>query len=192
MKPINNWENVKAMSSGIETLPAGAYVCEIKQCIEKTNKNNTGSHLEVSFDVFEGEHKGFFEKDYRSQDREDKFWRGIIRQNIPNSGSDNYEVQARFFRTFTDALEASNPGYHWDWNETALKGKKIGVTFGEREKQSQKGTIYTITEAREVIDASSARDGHFKMPEKKTLAPTSNSFGWTDIPTPTSGSDLPF
>lgn len=191
MKPINNWENVKPMSSGIETLPAGAYVCEIKQCLEKPNKNG-GSHLEVSFDVFEGDYKGFFEKDYRSQDREDKFWRGVIRQNIPDSNSDKYEVQARFFRSFTDALEASNPGYHWDWNETALKGKKIGITFGEREKQSQKGTIYTITEAREVIDAASAREGHFKMPEKKTLAPTNNSFGWADIPAPGNNSDLPF
>lgn len=191
MKPINNWENVKAMSSGIETLPAGAYVCEIKQCIEKPNKNG-GSHLEVSFEVCEGEYKGFFEKDYRSQSREDKFWHGIIRQNIPDGDSDKYELQARFFRTFTNALEASNPGYHWDWQEAALKGKKIGITFGEREKQSQKGTIYTITEARDVIAVVSAREGRFKMPEKKTLTPTGNAYGMSNPISADNNVDLPF
>lgn len=191
MKPINNWENVKPMGNSFETLPAGAYVCEIKQVVEKPNRNNGGSHLEVNFEVAEGEYKDFFSKDYRSQDREDKFWRGIINQNVPNESADNYENQKRFFRSFTNAVEASNPGYHWDWNENGLKGKKIGVVFGEREKQSQKGTIYTITNADKIISVEDVRSGNFKIPEKKCLVPTGNTFsGFTAI-TPDSD-DLPF
>lgn len=190
MKPINNWENVKAAGS-IETLPAGAYVCEIRQAIEKPNKNG-GTHLEISFEVYEGEYKDFFSRDYRSQNREDKFWRGILRQNVPNESSPKCETQKSFFRTFTDCLEASNPGYHWDWNEGGLKGKKIGVVFGEREKQSQKGTIYTVTDATEVISVEDARAGRFKMPGKKFLAPTNNAFGGFAPITPGDASDLPF
>lgn len=191
MKPINNWENVKPMGNSFETLPAGAYVCEIKQAVEKPNRNNGGSHLEVNFEVAEGEYKDFFSKDYRSQDREDKFWRGIINQNVPNESADNYENQKRFFRSFTNAVEASNPGYHWDWNETGLKGKKIGVVFGEREKQSQKGTIYTITNAEKIISVEDVRSGNFKIPEKKCLVPTGNTFGgFTAIAS--DSDDLPF
>ena len=189
MKPIENWENVKAAGS-IETLPAGAYVCEIKQAVEKPNKT-AGTHLEISFEVVEGDFKDFFGRDYRNQTREDKFWRGIIRQNVPNASSDKYATQASFFRAFTDNVEASNPGYHWDWNESGLKGKKIGVVFGEREKQSQKGTIYTVTDATDVICVEDARAGRFKMPEKKTINPNANTFGSLPIPA-ISSDDLPF
>ena len=189
MKPINNWENVKAAGT-IETLPAGAYVCEIKQAVEKPNKV-AGTHLEISFEVIEGEYKGFFERDYRGQEREDKFWRGIIRQNCPDENSPKYEAQSRFFRGFTDRVEASNPGYHWDWNEAGLKGKKIGVVFGEREKQSQKGTIYTVTDAAEIISVDDARKGKFNMPAKKTL-PAANTFGGFSPVTSISSDDLPF
>lgn len=189
MKPINNWENVKAAGS-IETLPAGAYVCEIKQAVEKPNKT-AGTHLEISFEVIEGEYKDFFGRDYRSQDREDKFWHGIIRQNCPDENSPKYEAQSRFFRSFTDRVEESNPGYHWDWNEAGLKGKKIGVVFGEREKQSQKGTIYTVTDAAEIISVDDARKGKFNTPAKKTL-PTANTFGGFAPGASVNSDDLPF
>lgn len=191
MKPIENWENVKAAGS-IENIPAGAYVCEIKQVVEKSNKNSSGTHLEISFEVAEGEYKDFFGRDYRNQTREDKFWRGIIRQNVPNASSDKYATQASFFRAFTDNIEDSNPGYHWDWNEAGLKGKKIGVVFGEREKQSQKGTIYTVTDATDVICVEDARAGRFKMPEKKTINHSNNAFGGFAPIAAGSADDLPF
>ena len=176
-------------STGREILPAGGYVCEIKS--SKQEVYSWGSRLVLMIEVAEGEYKDFFSKDYRSQDREDKFWRGIINQNVPNESADNYENQKRFFRSFTNAVEASNPGYHWDWNETGLKGKKIGVVFGEREKQSQKGTVYTITNAEKIISVEDVRSGNFKIPEKKCLVPTGNTFGGFTAITPDSD-DLPF
>lgn len=189
MKPINNWENVKAAGS-IETLPAGAYVCDIKQAVEKQNKV-AGTHLEISFEVCEGAYKDFFGNDYRNQTREDKFWRGVIRQNVPNESSPKYEMQSRFFKAFIECVESSNPGYHWDWNEAGLKGKKIGVVFGEREKQSQTGNIYVVTDAVEVIDVADARNGKFKMPEKKVVQPTANAFGGFAA-MPSNSDELPF
>lgn len=191
MKAISNWENVQA-AGNIESLPVGAYVCDIKQAKEVKNRNTSGTHLEIMFDVCEGEFRGFFEQDYRSQDREDKFWRGIIRQNVPQESSDKYGQQCKFFKRFINTIEDSNPGYHWDWNETGLKGKKIGVVFGEREKESQKGTVYTITEACEVIPADDARAGKFKAPEKKTLpAKPAYSGGFAPVQDDDDG-DLPF
>lgn len=190
MKPINNWDNVQA-AGNIETLPAGAYVCEIMQAKETKNKNSGGTHLEISFDVCEGDYKGFFQQDWKGQDREDKFWRGIIRQNIPNEQSAKYNQQCRFFKRFTNALEDSNPGYHWDWNEGALKGKKIGVVFGERERESQKGTVYTVTDATEMISVEDVRNGKFKVPDKKYLQKAPVSAGFTPLDDEDEG-DLPF
>ena len=136
MKPINNWSEIKEAGGQIENLPAGAYICDIKQCREVGNKNGNGTHLEIMFDVCRGDYRGWFERDWNLQNREDKYWRGIIRQNIPDETSPKYDVQCGFFKRFTNNIEASNPGYHWDWNEAGLKGKQIGVVFGEVEKES--------------------------------------------------------
>ena len=191
MKPINNWENVQAPST-IENLPAGAYVCDIKKVTLCDNKSGNGQHLKFEFDICEGDYKDFFAKDYRSQTREDKFWNGVIRQNIPEESDAKYEIKAGFFKRVFDYIEESNPGYRWDWNEAGLKGKKIGVTFGEKEKMSQRGNIYTITESREIISVDNARTGNFRAPEKKTLTTNANAVASFANTTIDDGSDLPF
>lgn len=167
MRPIPNFENVQAFTN-IENLPAGGYICEIKKAAEKPNRNG-GSHIEVLFDIKDGEHAGWFEKDYRAQNREDKFWRGIYNQNVPNENGSSYEMQLKFLKSFVNAVEESNPGYHWDWNEAGLKGKKIGVIFGEREKLSGKGRVYTVTNAAKVVSVKDIENGNFEIPEKKLL-----------------------
>lgn len=180
MKPISNWNDVQA-AGNIETLPAGGYVCEIQKCTEVRNRNSPGTHLEILFDVCEGDYRDFFAQDWKSQDREDKFWRGIINQNIPDETSSKYEQQKKFFKRFTNTVEDSNPGYHWDWNEATLKGRKIGVVFGEREKESQRGTIYTVTDAREIVTAEDIRTGKYKVPEKRTLQPAPTYGGFSPV-----------
>ena len=191
MKAIKNFEDVKAAGGQIENLPAGGYVCEIKKCSEDPNKRGTGSHLTIQFDVCEGENSGWFANDWKAQDREDKFWHGVINQNVPDESSPKYDMQCRFFKSFTNTIEESNPGYHWDWNEAGLKGKRIGVIFGEAEKQSSKGTVYIITRAESICSVDAIRKGSFKVPELKKLsgstvstAPAAAEYGVSD--------DLPF
>lgn len=182
MKPIKNFENVKEAGGEIQNLPAGGYVCEIKKCSEVPNKRSSGTHLEIMFDVAEGDWRGFFEGDYKGQAREDKYWHGIINQNVPDENSQKYDMQARFFKRFTNVIEASNPGYHWDWDEVGLKGKKIGVIFGEVERESQRGTRYMATRAESVAPVDDIRSGKFKVPEPKLLsAPGGQSAALTPI-----------
>ena len=171
MKPINNYDNIKEAGGEIENLPAGGYVCRVEKCVEKPNKNNNGSHLEIMFDIVEGEYKGWFADDWKNQNREDKFWHGIIRQNIPDETSPKYDVQCGFFKRFTNNIEASNPGYHWDWNETALKGKLIGIVFGEVEKESKRGTRYMTTQPSEIVTVEAIEKDTYKVPAPKMLAP---------------------
>lgn len=192
MKPIKDFDKVQAPGN-IENIPAGAYICDIKSAKEVANRNSNGTHLEILFDVLEGDYKEFFAKDYRSQNREDKFWRGIINQNIPDENSQKYEQQCKFFKRFVNAVEESNSGYHWDWNEAALKGKKIGVVFGEQEKQSQRGTVYTVSYASEMVSVEDVKANKVRIPAKKELQkPTTNSFQFVPLDAPISEDDLPF
>lgn len=189
MKPINNWSEIK--EAGGQILPAGAYICDIKQCLEVRNKNGNGTHLEIMFDVCRGDYRGWFERDWNLQNKEDKYWRGIIRQNVPDESSPKYNMQCGFFKRFTNVLEESNPGYHWDWNEAGLKGKLIGVVFGEVEKESQRGTRYMITRADSIINTQAVESGKYSIPKPKMMenaAPAISTFATL----PEIDGDLPF
>ncbi len=175
MKPIENFDKVQPAGS-IDVLPAGVYVCKIAKCTEEKNKNGAGTHLALLFDVNEGDYRDFFMADWKAQNREDKFWRGIIRQNIPDEKSDKYDMQCRFFKTFINAVEDSNDGFAWDWDEKKLVGKLIGVVFGEVEKRSQRGTVYVTTQADSICSVDAARNGTAKIPDRKSLSPNGSTF----------------
>ena len=195
MKAIKDWDNVQAAGGTFPTLPAGGYVCEIKAVTEKPNRNSPGTHLEVMFDISEGEYAGFFMKDWKANTREDKFWRGTINQNVPDEASPKYEMQAGFFKRFIQNVEESNPGYAWNWDEKTLANKKIGVIFSEREKQSQKGTIYTVTNANGTATVDQIRSGDYRIPEIKRLAPSPVAAAdpWGDLPSvEDKDADFPF
>lgn len=189
MKAIDNWNDVKETGGEIEVLPVGGYVCRIEMCTEKPNKNG-GTHLEIMFDVVEGDYRGFFMEDWKSQQREDKFWRGIIRQNVPNENSPKYDKQKGFFKKFTNAVEASNPDYHWDWNEGGLKGKLIGVIFGEVERTSSRGNRYITTQADSVTSVENIRNEKYRIPAPKMLSvPTAATIA---VDVSVDDGDLPF
>ena len=45
------------------------------------------------------------------------------------------------FKGLINAVEKSNSGYSWRWEEMTLKGKTIGVVFGEEEFMGNDGTV---------------------------------------------------
>lgn len=85
MKAFNGYEPKRSYVR--EQLPAGGYVVKIMDV--KLVHNDWGDILLLSFDVEEGDKKGFFRDDYRGQTYEDKKWRGTYRLRIPaDDGSD--------------------------------------------------------------------------------------------------------
>lgn len=194
MKAIHDWDNISA-AVDIEQVPVGGYVCEIIDVEERANKNG-GTHLAVSFDIAEGDWRGFFADEYNRQKRTDRIWHGLYRANVPDEQHPKYNALCRFFKRFINAVEASNPGYHWDWNEASLKGKKLGILFGEREKESKRGTVYVVTEPRDVVSADDARGGRYRTPEKRLLATSGygggNTGGGFFSSMADEDSDLPF
>lgn len=80
MKKINNWDKQQAVTQR-EQLPVGGYVAKIMGAEEK--QYGFGNMLWVSIDIAEGEYANYYAEDYRSQDREDKKWHGVVRLFVP-------------------------------------------------------------------------------------------------------------
>lgn len=166
MQSLKGYENAKVISS-VPQLPAGGYIAKILDCKEESR--NGYSWLAISFDISEGEYKGHFAEQYRANTNENKKWRGTYNAFIPDEGSQYYEENLNRFKTMMANIEESNPGYHWDWDETKLKGKTAGVIFGEKEFETDRGEVIIITECRGIRSAECIKEGKFKIPALKTL-----------------------
>lgn len=191
MKAFSNYE-AKRSTSSKETLPAGGYVCQI-QGARVEQYNNGFSSLVLAIDVIEGEYAGIWKKDYDNNDREDKKWRGTFRISIPkDDGSEQDAWTKRTFGNAMWAIEQSNPGYTWDWDEKKLKGKKIGVIYRNREWEHNGYTGWT-TEAGGSESVENIRAGKFKMLKDKPLKNKSaSSAAATDYEEAGSEEELPF
>lgn len=164
---FNNFEAKKSASSR-ETLPAGGYVCKILKAEVQTY--DWGSQLVLSFDISEGEYKDFFKTDYNSQPEDRKKWRGVWRRiNIPtNDGSQEDTWRQNKINNLAACLQDSNPGYVWDWDETKLKGKALGILFREFEWEMEDRSGVS-TEAYSCTDIDSVRAGKFKIGKRREL-----------------------
>lgn len=130
MKKWNGYEKTEVIGTK-RKLPAGAYKCRIMAAEEK--EYGWGSVLLISFDIAEGEYKGFYGEQYEKQSK-DKKWKGVYRLNVPkDDGTEKDERLKKSFKTFIYHIESSNGGYKWDWNEASLIGKYFGGIFGEKE-----------------------------------------------------------
>lgn len=191
MKAFNGLEIKKSVSAN-EQLPAGGYVAKILNA--KVEEYSWGEKLVISFDIAEGEYKDFFRKQYNENTREDKKWKGNFRLTVPNEGNQYFDSQKRTFGNAIWAVEESNPGYHWDWNESALKGKMVGVLFRDREWEIDGKTGMT-TEACTFVSVEDVRTNNFKMPKPKMInkvaRQTENNSNFTVIDDEDLG-DLPF
>lgn len=195
MKKFNNWENVKAASEFVP-LPAGGYIVELKNAKVKEYKNQNGDafeRFEIAIDIAEGEFKDYYANDYCNQTNEDKKWKGVLRLYMPKEdGSEQDEWTKSRFKSFIEAVEDSNPGFHWDWDESKLRGKKIGCLF-RLEEWEYNGKTGKKAQPFKAVSVEKIKSGNFKIPKEKLLeknasAPTAPTPEFRDIP----DEDVPF
>ena len=191
MKPINNYEKYQAYDNNTSQLPVGGYVFRISAVRYEQGQNGSSDRIVVAFDVAEGEFAGFFKKKFDADQNEDKKWKGTTTLYIPREdGSEQDNWTIRKLKTFTNALEDSNPNYKWDWDENKWKGLMIGGVFGE---------IYTVINGKQIKytafkTACSVGDihaGKFRIPkpqykngakpEGTAAAPQADSEGFMNI-----------
>ena len=144
MKQFEGFKS-EAPSNKFPNLPAGAYVAGIKNV--KIDGKEPDQQLILRLDIIEGEWAGYYTKRYErdSQNARDyqPRYKGDFRLQIPDSANtkrQHPEWDTRAFNNAIWAIEQSNPGYKWDWNEGSLKGKVVGINVREGTYNSFKYT----------------------------------------------------
>ena len=170
MKPFSDYDKTQAYTE-YETLPKGGYVLTVLNAVELTWPSG-GKYIQIACDISEGEYTSFYAKQYKDDKREDKRWKCNFNLTEPaDDGSERDAYTKRRFKTVMNAFEDSNPGYHWDWNETALKGKKIGGLFNIRQYKKSNGEIGEVTNLAQLCAVERITSGDYKLPKDKLIEP---------------------
>lgn len=144
MKPITGFK-AEAPAAGYEMLPKGLYVAGIQNV--RIEGEAPDQRIVIRLDIIEGPYTGYYTKRYNSESqgnsRYEVKYKGDYRLQIPDQGNPKRQHCDWDYKTFSGAIwaiEDSNDGYHWDWNEQGLKGKVVGINIRQGEFN---GTPYT-------------------------------------------------
>ena len=161
MKRIENYETIQASSGDFERPIPGGYICEIIRAIDVPYDESTGKgdYLKIEYDIAFGNLRGYYSEAFKKFGG--NWWATFIRSYKDSS--------LGMFKHFTNCLEASNANYHWNWDETTLKGKRIGLVLGEEEYIKTDGTIATRLYVKDVKPVTDITTGNFKIPELKKI-----------------------
>jgi hypothetical protein len=159
MKPINDFENIQASTGESNRLKPGGYICKITEVKDvPINIQGKGDYLKIEYDIADGEFKWYFKEQFEKW----KNWNGNFIRSYK-------EKALGMFKHFINCVEESNVGYRWDWNETELIGRLVGLVIGEEEYIKKSGEIGTRTYVKEIKTVEQIRNGDFKIPELKKL-----------------------
>lgn len=164
MKKINGYDEAQALTGEYEVLEAGGYVCKILNA--KEEKSQSGKEmLVIAFDIEEGEHKDYFKRRFDNDTRLDKKWpvNGIYRQMLEGENAVGY------LKGMITSLEASNPKFKWDWDESKLKGLKFGGIFRREQYEAFDGSLKFSTKLQFIRSVEKIKNGDFKIPDDKLL-----------------------
>ena len=125
------YEARKSGSSFVQLPPEGAYIGEIKGVRVEKSYDKTHDQLVLLLDITEGEYANRYTEQYN--DAKERFpetkSKGVFRITVPEEDDpeDKQWIKSKFEGNLW-AVENSNPGYAWDWDEKKLKGKKVGFS----------------------------------------------------------------
>ena len=149
-----------------EKLELGGHKGIIIKAEEYTSDFSGKKSLKVYVDTASDDKQpGYFKKQYENDTRIDrKYPNGAIKY-VPLGEEEN---QVKILKSFITAYENSN-NCQFDWNKDwdQLKGKKIGIIFGQEEYISQDGTTKLATKLNQF--RSIDKVDNIKIPKVKLL-----------------------
>ena len=149
-----------------EKLELGGHKGIIIKAEEYTSDFSGKKSLKVYVDTASDDKQpGYFKKQYENDTRIDrKYPNGAIKY-VPLGEEEN---QVKILKSFITAYENSN-NCQFDWNKDweQLKGKKIGIIFGQEEYTSQDGTTKLATKLNQF--RSIDKVDNIKIPKVKLL-----------------------
>jgi len=170
MAKINGFKS-EAPSNAFPMLPAGAYVCGIKNV--KIDGSGHDQQIVLRLDIIEGEHLAYFTKRYdhdcKNHGKYEVKYKGDFRIQIPDAANTKRQHPEWDLKTLNNsiwAIEQSNPGFRWDGDTDSIgtfKGKIVGINVREG---IYNGNTYTQIGHLEVAD--DVRKGIVKPMKPKT------------------------
>lgn len=132
----DSFKNFKPNYAGGERmmLPPGIYEAHIINA--KVDSMGAGDALMIQVEIDKGEYAGFYRRQYESQQggKYNVRYKGVYRVQLPdgkNAEHDNWRQHQ--LEGVVWALEDGNPGFKWNWDESKLKGLKVGLNVRERD-----------------------------------------------------------
>ncbi len=180
IKP-EGYDEAKAFTGDSMTLPPGGYICRILRANEETSKSGR-QMLVIAFDICEGVYEDFYSSKHAAakEKNHDARWPGMFYQLTEG-------VSLPYFKGVITAIEESNPGFTWMWDEKALAGRKFGGIFGREEFETQNGETVMVTKLQYIRSVAAILNGDFRIPPDKPLkggsggaAPAVVSGGFTE------------
>lgn len=163
MKPIEGWNEAPAYTGEFETLPPGAYKCQVIQ-VNMTQTQSGKEMMAICFDIAEGPFKDYYMKQFKSRQKSNQNakYPGVFRQLTRGDS-------LPFFKGVITSIEKSNPGYKWNWEEKSLVKKYFGGVFGREEYIGTDGKKHMSTKCVQIRSLDGMKDA--KIPEDKLLPP---------------------
>lgn len=174
-KPMG-YDEAEAREGGVsKQLPAGNYECVIVGAKVERSQNDK-EMLVIALDIDSGEYKGYWRdkfeqrRKYNAQAKYPCVYRQLTEGN-----------HTAFFKGLIKAIEESNRGFKFDFDESKLQNKKLGVMFGEEEFRGRDGDILTSCKPMYVCSVKSIKDKPVLAPKKLKPSDESTSTGFVDI-----------
>ncbi len=183
MKPINGFKSEAPAANGYAMLPKGLYIAQIKDV--RVEGSAPDQQLVIRLDISEGEYAGYYTNRYKSDSqsnsRYEVRYKGDYRLQIPdadNTKREHYDWDYKTFQGAIWAIEDSNDGYHWDWNEAGLKGKTVGINVRQGEYNGSPYTKIGRLESVKMINAGKVKVMRDLTPRQDpgNQAPTATGF----------------
>jgi len=153
MKPIQGYELANEAGE-FKRLPAGVYGVKITSV--KDNPEN--EYLEVTCDITKGEYANYFST--------------LVAAGMNDASRciRSYKQKALpFFKAFITAIEKTNSGYHWDWDESKLVGKNVMAVVAEEEYLDKNNEVKIAFKVVDFRSLEAYKEGKIKVPELKKL-----------------------
>ena len=184
MQKPNNYEETKVGGGDFTPVDLGGHKAIIKKA-EETTSSTGKPMLKVAIDFDKDDvQPNYFTDLFNNDTREDKKWNNNGMLYIVSEDANG--ACTKSFKSFLTSVKNSNPGWEEVWGKdfgVQLKGKKIGVVYGEVENEYE-GKVTMQHRYRWCCDYAKATEQKVPAPQYlngsspavQPTAPTSDGF----------------
>lgn len=139
-----------------KSIPAGPYVCGIRTAVEGKTKE-LANKITLTIDIAKGEYKNYYRElsDKMGTPCYPEFHQGTELKSLP------------YFKGLIKAIEESNPGYKFNFDEKTLVRKFVGVMMQEVFYINKKGEKKSILKPSFFCSVATAESGTLTIPKPK-------------------------